>query len=372
MYTVKILSNAEFDKLPYKKVKTSLGCADPSTNIAYVRDTGYNDITKETIAHELDELIAKVSPHEEDGIRYKDLGGVFNSFGTGIKNAAGGVGNFAKNVGGGIMNLFGGGSQDPSGGGLSNMTKSFMNPNANPFQNSLVNTAAAAVPKAAAQPSMWQNISSGIGDTVKKLAAPTAISLAGNLFAPKVTPPDFSGITNDLRNQVNTGAAGGEFRSLGGTELRRILQEPIGTPPENAYTQGDQLIEDQLTKDLGNISKQYKAVRPGADVAGDSAYRKDIMEAQERARNTRAANRDALTFQYTQQQLQNKYNTMVQALNLDTSQLNQLVELAQLDIGQIMLRTGISAGEAQQMKQLFGDLGQLSAAKNFGLIGGQA
>lgn len=96
LYTVKILSSEEFDKLPFKHVKTSLGAADAKTGIAYVRDTGYNDITKETIAHELDELMAKVSPHEEDGIRYKNLGNIFSGFGQAVKGIASPV---AKGIG---------------------------------------------------------------------------------------------------------------------------------------------------------------------------------------------------------------------------------------------------------------------------------
>lgn len=84
MYTVRILSEADFDKLPYKRARTSLGLADAKTGVAYVRDTGYNDITKDTIGHELDELMAKVSPHEEDGIRYKDLASLGAGAGAGI------------------------------------------------------------------------------------------------------------------------------------------------------------------------------------------------------------------------------------------------------------------------------------------------
>ena len=84
MYTIKVLSEADFEKLPYKHVKTSLGLADAKTGVAYVRDTGYNDITKDTIAHELDELMMTVSPHEEDGIRYKNLKSLGAGAGAGI------------------------------------------------------------------------------------------------------------------------------------------------------------------------------------------------------------------------------------------------------------------------------------------------
>lgn len=75
MYTIKILSNDEYDKLPYKHAKTSLGCADQKSGKAFVRATGVKEWDMKTLSHEIDELVAKVSPHEEDGIRYKGGGG---------------------------------------------------------------------------------------------------------------------------------------------------------------------------------------------------------------------------------------------------------------------------------------------------------
>ena len=72
-YTLHYLNDKEFDNLPYKHVKTSLGCADEKTGNAYVRRTGINPIDEFTTEHEIAELVAKVSPHEEDGIRYKNL-----------------------------------------------------------------------------------------------------------------------------------------------------------------------------------------------------------------------------------------------------------------------------------------------------------
>lgn len=81
LYTIKILSDEEFDKLPFKHAKESLGAADQSTMTAYVRKVHFSEATKDltamTLRHEVEELIAKTSPHEEDGIRYKKgIGGL--------------------------------------------------------------------------------------------------------------------------------------------------------------------------------------------------------------------------------------------------------------------------------------------------------
>jgi len=71
MYKVKILSSEQFDNLPYKRAKDVLGIADTNTGVAFVRKTGLNRLDKMTLDHEILELTAKVSPHDEDGIRYK-------------------------------------------------------------------------------------------------------------------------------------------------------------------------------------------------------------------------------------------------------------------------------------------------------------
>jgi hypothetical protein len=80
MYEINILENDEFDALPYKHAKTALGMADAATGKAYIRRTGIEALDANTIRHEFDELLQKISPHEEDGIRYKSGGGLGSIF----------------------------------------------------------------------------------------------------------------------------------------------------------------------------------------------------------------------------------------------------------------------------------------------------
>jgi len=71
-YTIRLLEDAEFDKLPYKGISDSLGFADPETGDAYVRKTGVKDWDMATIQHEIDELLSKESfDTDADGIRHK-------------------------------------------------------------------------------------------------------------------------------------------------------------------------------------------------------------------------------------------------------------------------------------------------------------
>lgn len=80
MYEINILENDEFDALPYKHAKTALGMADAAAGKAYIRRTGVEALDANTIRHEFDELLQKVSPHEEDGIRYKSGGSLGSIF----------------------------------------------------------------------------------------------------------------------------------------------------------------------------------------------------------------------------------------------------------------------------------------------------
>ena len=71
MYVIKILSDKEYDQLPYRFAKSSVGCADQKIKTAYIRSSKSRLYDLMTIGHEIDELISKYSPHEIDGIRYK-------------------------------------------------------------------------------------------------------------------------------------------------------------------------------------------------------------------------------------------------------------------------------------------------------------
>jgi hypothetical protein len=481
MYTVKILSEKEFDGLPYKHAKTSLGLADPKSGVAYVRDTGYNDITKGTIDHELDELIAKVSPHEEDGIRYKNLASLGGGAGAGLLSQmvpalqpfspliSAGVGaavnkdkdylrgalqgftggGLASGVGGGVFDAFkgirepggtfgkaldsfmpgvergllqyggaipgmkgigtdapegriakwlqGGGAAPTTtatgagsagvlkaatkgGGGTSSVVPTPGQINANMLADRLSG-------KTGADTSILQGLASRVGsgggtgalapasagttelvkkvtdkfslsDSLKKMIGPVAIAGAGDLFAPKAESPDFSGILGDLRSRA---AAGGEpiAKDLGITELTRGLTSPLGTPPMNAFDLGDMENEEAKTKALQNYVNHFKSIRPGADFQNDPQFQRGYAEIEERYDRTRQAQRDEKTFEYNQQQLQQKYNYMAQALALNESQMNQYVNLAQLEVSQLMMEYGVDVETANQFKQMFSDLAQL-------------
>jgi len=83
MYKVEILSDAEFESLPYPEMEMSLGVADPATKTAYVRYTQSDAVNKYLINHELEHLIeghgGEHSDHYRNGVYYKGFGEIFQS-----------------------------------------------------------------------------------------------------------------------------------------------------------------------------------------------------------------------------------------------------------------------------------------------------
>jgi len=474
MYTVKVLSEKEFDKLPYKHTKTSLGLADAKTGVAYVRDTGYNDITKDTIAHELDELMAKVSPHEEDGIRYKNLKSLGAGAGAGVLSSmipmlrpfqgaisagagalAGKKGNrlqgalqgfsgggIGTGLGGGVFDAFkagtgpqgtfgkalksfvpgvsralvGGGSNDlpgqrsyfgtvPGFEGVGTgdpkgaLAKFFSSGGGAATRGTAAGTAGQAYAtggKGTGQPLVGmptQGITGGAGSAaqfaqqqagsdstlkpgggffdklfggggdddnmMKKLALGLGVAGAGDLLAPKVEAPDTSGIQARLQGRLEGGAESGA-KKAGLNELFRILGEDIGAPPQSAFAQGDLYADRQLTDDITALRNEFKAVNPNANVDNNSAFLDKKQELIERSREQRTAARDELSYAHEQEQLGRKFQTMQVALNLDQAQMSQYVQLAQMEVDQLMLQYGIDAQTATNFKEMFSDLGRIA------------
>ena len=79
MYNVQILSDAEFEALPYPETEISLGIADPKTNTAYVRYQNSPEALNYLVNHEVEHLIeghgGEHSDHYRNGVYYKGAGG---------------------------------------------------------------------------------------------------------------------------------------------------------------------------------------------------------------------------------------------------------------------------------------------------------
>ena len=120
-YQITILSDEDFEKLPYEEASVSLGLADTKTNKAYVRHVANDDLQKYLVNHELEHLIGEDRDevhHGGNGVYYKGFGNVFSGMGQAIggmgQSIGGALGNiggaaqgFGQNIGQGIGNMFG-------------------------------------------------------------------------------------------------------------------------------------------------------------------------------------------------------------------------------------------------------------------------
>jgi hypothetical protein len=443
-FTVKILKPEEFNKLPFKRIQDNpdavLGAADVASKTAYVKDTGFNDLTKANIGHELDELMAATSPHEEDGIRYKDFSQSFGSFlgnapaiggllkplgslvGGGIDLLGAGAGKLGlpnfnigspsasqisaasvpgvgtagnlfsappiggtdqggaavadildRNAVGGSIPKFGGGidfnapstlSLPGFGTGSGSTSPSFLSsPSSSQF-------AAPPLPGASltsrAEPlSFGEKFLGGATNVLKDLfkgggedgeglspgrtALGIGTALAGNLFAPKVDAPDFSGVREDLRGRLGEG--GSPAFDLGFGEAKRILGETPGQVPQALFDEIDLRRDEQIRA----LEDRFRSAQGGgglseSDTSQFGRLRAQIVDQFEREKA-------ALEFDFRNQQQAERIETMKTVLQLDESQFNQYARIAELEVSEIMANTGIDVAEATAFKELFGNLG---------------
>lgn len=93
-YTIHILEDRDFNALPIGEPRKALGMTHAKSKTAWVRRTRVKDLDMNTINHEFDELMAKTSDHEIDGIRYK-----FDPISLLLNIAAAAAGSFAVDQG---------------------------------------------------------------------------------------------------------------------------------------------------------------------------------------------------------------------------------------------------------------------------------
>lgn len=77
-YEIKVLSDKEFDRLPYEGIDDSLGFADVRRGRVFVRNTGSHEMNRYLINHEIDHLVEEHATDEDkNGIRHKKFGDFF-------------------------------------------------------------------------------------------------------------------------------------------------------------------------------------------------------------------------------------------------------------------------------------------------------
>ena len=385
-YSIKVLSNEEFDQLPYRRSSTSLGVADPSINTAYVRHSSYPELNKYLIDHEFEHLIEEVPTDEEDGVRYKDLGGTFKKVGsfalpiagalTGnpllatAGGAAGGYlggGNIKSTLLGGAGGFLGNKLVGKSGGigGLFNAFK----PNSIP--GNLGSTSfPGQVPLGSSVGSGFNvgygkglNASSSgsglLGGVLNLFKNPATLLGAGALGAgllkgnPKVPPLPAS--VEQFRQQTQAGGS-----PLGqqaqGVVSQNLMKQFNPLTSEELMASTNELYRSQQ-QDVRRLEGLYASARPGTDYTTDTNYQRDLGDIQRRYAESRSNVVGDRTRTAEQAFNQNQIQNVQQALGASNEQMAQLAEIAKLEVEQIMAQLSMDYASALNFKQTFQNLG---------------
>lgn len=231
-FTIKILPPEDFEKLPYPRAKEALGMSVMKTKTAYIKSTGVAGLDRHTIDHEFDELMQSVSPHEENGIRYKIpiLGPII----TAIKAAT-----ISASTGGAFSGLS---TAAKIGAGLGKIAA----------------VAAPAVATAAATQGINRAIAGGQqqggtylpGFSAQPQYTPSAVTQA---FAPGATSPqplgksEFDKAMERLRQNAAAQKSGvfAKFRGLGTTAENTAFANSLQQAEQSATRAREQFLEEQ-------------------------------------------------------------------------------------------------------------------------------
>jgi len=160
---------------------------------------------------------------------------------------------------------------------------------------------------------------------------------------------------NQYQSQVKSG--GTPLGQLGQSKLTEQLNqnyEPLAQPEIDAALrelERNQVIEEDKVRDL------YRNLRPGTDPSTDSSFQRDLSTVSDqfsRAKADTLATRTRDTQAIFNQQRVQQIQT---ALGANEQQMNQLAQIAQLDILQIMTQLNLDYAQAQAFKETFLGLG---------------
>ena len=371
-YSIKILRSSDFDRLPYSRVREAFGVTSPDKSTIYVRNTNVHDFNKMLVSHELDHLTEEVPTDVgPDGERYflgsilPFLGSLFTkalpAIGGGIANlgrsAISGIGNVASRVGSGIGSV-----ASNAGRGVMNLFGSGASRSAVP---NILTSAGSGFTKGIAPAS--RSVGSGFnplsmfgfggnkdnGGGGNKLLGSALIGTGLLKGFPKA--PGVPKSVEDIRSQVQGG--GSPLGQLGREKLTGQLNREFQPLSESEIESALRGLDMEKQQNLDRINDLYKNLRPGSDPSTDSSYRRDIQELEDqfgRAKSDVLATRTRdLKQNFDAQQSQN----IQMAIGASDQEMNQLMQIAQLDVEQIAQQLQLDYEQASLFKNTFINLG---------------
>lgn len=364
-YSIKVLSNKEFDELPFALVRTSLGVANPKTNEVYIRQTYMPEMSKFLIDHELDHLVEEIPTDEYDGVRYFSLGNIFgglkNIFSSGLSGLGSALGTTARSVFGGTKSGSGSMSNysQPSGGRqlLSSAFQSL--PYGSPAGGGFnVRSGFPSSQGDSKGGNFLSSLGGGLGGILSafgpKLLGAGALGLGLMKNYPKV-PSLMTPQIQQLQGQIQGGGSPLGQQAQG--VVSGNLNKQFSPLTDQEITAATAELDRSKLQDLKRLEGVYASSRPGTDYTTDSNYKQDLdllerTYASEKA--NQVANRTRSAEQYFNQ---NQQANIQSAIGASNEQMRQLAEIAQLDVAQIMAQLSLDAQQAQTFKDTFLQLG---------------
>lgn len=375
-YSVKVLSNEDFEKLPYEYISQAFAVTSPDKKDIFVRHSNIHDFNKMLISHELDHLVEEVPTDEgPQGERYL-LGDLLSGLWGGIKNIGSGLL-------GGLGNLFGGGGGGGSQGGNFLPFSQLLSQNAKNNYTGPVNYGGG----------FGQSFKGGFGSSLGQGLGQGLMSLFGNKLGSS-TGSIFNSITNPstllgggllglglgkkLPNAPPLPPSVEQYRQqsqAGGSPLGQQAQgvisqnlskqfQPLSQPEIDAALK--QLDEEQMWKEeyTRNI---YRGLGRSPDPIEDRQFNNDISAVQAEYGQRKADTLTNLTRQSENYFNQNQQANIQQAIGASNDQMRQLSEIAQLDVYQIAQQLQIDLAQAQQFKETFTNLGSQLVSSGLGV-----
>ena len=248
--------------------------------------------------------------------------GFLNNIFQGLGSMFGGAGSSIMSGLGSLGKMFGGGGQS---GGVGNIAQSLMGGGGGGGQMQPSTSKVSGGSNQSGGNNFMQGLfPGGVGQGVAGMAIPAI----GNMFAPKPKMPDLTQ-TQGYKNLAN-------FKS--GNTLSQGYKDSL-------YNQSNRARE-QRKRELDQI---YHSARPGTDYTTDTNYQRDIANLDRGFQDQLADDLSEAEFKSSGQEQ------------------DRLTQLAQLDEAQIMMETGLSFQEANDFKQMFGNIGNMfltSATRN--------
>jgi hypothetical protein len=199
-----------------------------------------------------------------------------------------------------------------------------------------------------------------------QVGAGLGVSALGSMGS-KTPQYELSPMFGEATSRLLGGQGISELGSLGREKLMGNLNQGFESTPDAYYQAATSRLNEAYDKAEKDFATQYKSLRPGANVENDSAYREGINKIrQDRARETSNIAAD-LDYRRENEYLTRQAQNIQTALGVDEQTMQDYMALAQLDTERLAMNTGVSYGEAQQFKDIFGQLGSAFMQRGLGL-----